>query len=83
MRQKLKNQLKNKEDKPVPTEDKKNLGKKSNVTERQALDILNAGIPIQAVKNSDSNTLTIVFDRSKTDEINKIIENTKIQAKKR
>ena len=74
---------KNKEDKPVPTEDKKNLGKKSNVTERQALDILNAGIPIQAVKNSDSNTLTIVFDRSKTDEINKIIENTKIQAKKR
>ena len=73
---------KNKDDKPVPTEDKKNLGKKTGVTGKQALNILNAGIPIQAVKNSDS-TLTIVFDKSKTDEINRIIENTKTQAKKR
>ena len=63
-------------------EDKKNLGKKTGVTGKQALNILNAGIPIQAVKNSDS-TLTIVFDKSKTDEINRIIENTKTQAKKR
>ncbi len=71
-----------KDDKPVPTEDKKNLGKKTGVTGKQALNILNAGIPIQAVKNSDS-TLTIVFDKSKTDEINRIIENTKTQTKKR
>lgn len=72
-----------KDDKPVSTEDKKNLVKKTGVTGKQALNILNAGIPIQAVKNSDSNTLTIVFDKSKTDEINEIIENTKTQARKR
>ncbi len=70
-------------DKPVPTEDKKNLVKKTEVSKRQALNILNAGIPIQAVKNPNSNTLTIVFDKSKTDEINEIIEKTKMQSKKR
>ncbi len=72
----------NKNDKPVPTENTKNLGKKTGVTEQQALNILNADIPIQAVKDSD-NTLTIVFDKSKTEQINKIIQNTKIQAMKR
>ena len=59
--------------------DKKSLRKKDGLSEKEVTAILNAGIPIHAVKKPD-NTITIIFDKSQAEQIDQAIASTKIQA---
>lgn len=75
-----------KQSKPVENKNSafeiKNVVKKTGVTQKQALKILNTGIPIQAIKTSD-NECTILFDRSNAENVNKIFQETQNKKIKR
>ncbi|MDD6489589.1 MAG: hypothetical protein PUG48_07235 [Clostridia bacterium] len=66
---------------PVAVSNKANLRKRDGLSEKEVTAILNAGIPIQAVKKPD-NTITVVFDKSKTTDINQALENPRTTMKR-
>lgn len=70
------------EQKKPATVNKADLRKRDGLSEKEFKSVIDAGIPIRAKKQAD-NTITIIFDKSQTEQIDQAISSTKIQAIKR